>query len=135
MNKSLQLNEWLTLRANRPFCWQAWNCAIMALDWMLFSIGREPPTIATSYASAHRRIAAEGGLANVCDRYLDDYSVDVARPSAALAMTGDVVGVGNKSVAIVGILAGGGQIIVPTAQGLTVRMYQPSKYRQIWRAL
>jgi hypothetical protein len=50
-------------------------------------------------------------------------------------MTGDVVGIGNKSVAVIGILSSNGQIIVPTRDGLGLRSYPLTKYRAVWRAL
>jgi hypothetical protein len=135
MNRQMQLAEWIQARRNRPFCWRSWNCATMALDWMLYLSGRDAPLAIVSYASAHRRIAIEGGLVNVCDRYLDEYAIAVARPQAAQAMPGDVVGIGNKSVAIIGILAGNGQIVMPTKDGLGARSYPLTKYRAVWRAL
>jgi hypothetical protein len=135
MIRAMQLADWLTTRRLRPFCWQGWNCATMALDWMLFCVGREESLPRYTQASAHRRIAAEGGLANVCDRYLDEYAIAVSRPPAALAMTGDVVGIGNKAVAVIGILSSNGQIIVPTRDGLGLRSYPLTKYRAVWRAL
>jgi hypothetical protein len=137
MIRAMQLADWVSTRNRRTFCWQSWNCATMALDWMLYLSGRYDERLPSHGKQVARRIIADHpeGFAGVCDQYLDLYGIATARPPAALAMTGDVIGLGAQRVALIGILASNGQVITPSASGLTLATYPLRKYRTAWRVL